>query len=218
MPSNTQIQHDVLDELTFEPSINATNIGVIAKDGIVTLTGTVRSYAEKTAATEAAERVFGVKGVTDETKVDLPAFHQRNDADIAEAAVDALKWHVWLASDDIKVKVEQGWVTLEGAVDHQYQRRAAENAVQHLTGVIGVDNLITLNDDVVAPSDVKTKIESALKRAAELDGEEITVEVEGGTVILRGTVSSSAERDEAERAAWSAPGVWNVDDQLEIAA
>lgn len=218
MPSNTQIQHDVLDELTFEPSINATNIGVIAKDGVVTLTGTVKSYAEKTAATEAAERVFGVKAVAVEMKVDLTSHHERNDADIAKAAVNALKWHVWVPSDEIKVKVEQGWVTVEGTVDHQFQKRAAEDAVETLTGIRGVNNLITLNDDVVASSDIRTKIESALKRAAELEGKAITVEVDGNNVTLRGTVSSSAERDEAERAAWSAPGVWSVDDQLEIAA
>jgi osmotically-inducible protein OsmY len=149
--------------------------------------------------------------------VDLPLFHQRDDADIAQAAVNALKWHVWVPQDAIKVKVDQGWVTLEGTVDYRFEQTAAEDSVHHLTGVKGVSNLITLKT-VVAPFDLKLKIENALKRAAELDGERIKVEVEGNKVILRGKVSSWAERDEAERAAWSAPGVWNVDDKLEIAA
>ncbi len=217
MKTNTQLQRDVMDELQFEPSVNAANIGVIVKDGIVTLTGKVSSYAEKYAAVEAAERVSGVKAVTDETKVDLPLAHQRDDQDIAQAALNALKWHVWVPQGAIKVKVEQGWVTLEGTVDYKFQQTAAEDAVQDLTGVTGVSNLITLKA-VVAPSDVKAKIENALNRAAELDGEDIEVEVDGNKVVLRGHVSSWAERDEAERAAWSAPGVWDVDDQIEIAA
>jgi osmotically-inducible protein OsmY len=217
MKTNAQLQRDVMDELQFEPSVDASKIGVTAKDGIVTLTGKVNSYAEKYAAAEASERVIGVKAVTDETKVDLPSFHQRDDQDIAQAALNALKWHVWVPQDAIKVKVAQGWVTLEGAVDYKYQQTAAEDAVQDLTGVTGVSNLITLKS-CVAPSDLKVKIENALSRAAELDGERINVEVTGNKVVLRGKVSSWAERDEAERAAWSAPGVWDVDDKIEIAA
>ncbi len=217
MKTNTELQRDVMDELEFEPSVNAANIGVTAKNGIVTLTGKVSSYAEKYAAAEAAERVIGVKAVTDEMKVDLPSFHKRDDEDIAQAAVNALQWHVFIPEKAIKVKVNNGWVTLEGTVDYKFQRTAAEDAVQNLLGVTGVSNLIALKT-VVAASDVKLKIENALSRAAELDGEHINVEVTGSKVTLKGNVSSWAERDEAERAAWSAPGVWMVDDQLVIAA
>jgi len=217
MKTNTELQRDVMDELEFEPSVNAANIGVAAKNGIVTLTGKVSSYAEQYAATEAAERVFGVKAVTDEMKVDLPSFHKRDDEDIAQAAVNSLQWHVLIPHNAIKVKVDKGWVTLEGTVDYKFQKSVAEDAVQNLMGVIGVSNLITLKT-VVAPTDLKVKIENALSRAAELDGENIKVEVSGNKVTLKGNVSSWAERDEAERAAWSAPGVWNVDDQLVIAA
>jgi osmotically-inducible protein OsmY len=218
MKTNTQLQRDVMDELQFEPAVNAANIGVAAKDGIITLTGKVSSYAEKYAASEAAERVAGVKAVSDETKVDLPSLHQRDDQDIAQAALTALKWHVWVPKGAIKVKVAQGWVTLEGTVDYNFEKTSAEDAVQYLTGVTGVSNLINLKKPPVTSSDLKAKIENALKRAAEVDSARINVEVDGNKVVLRGNVSSWAERDEAERAAWSAPGVWDVDDKLEIAA
>ena len=215
MTMNTLLQRDVLDELQYEPSIDASNIGVTAKEGIVNLTGTVSSYADKYAAASAAERVAGVKAVTDETKVDLPSFHQRNDQDIAQATLNALAWHIWVPQDSIKVKVEQGWVTLEGTVTSKFQQKAAQDAVQNLMGVVGVSNLINVKSPL-EPSDVKLKIENALRRTAELDAEEIKVEVTGNTVVLRGHVSSGAERDHVERAAWSAPGVWDVEDYLEV--
>jgi osmotically-inducible protein OsmY len=217
MKTNAELQCDVMDELQFEPCVDASKIGVTAKDGIVTLTGKVGSYAEKYMAEDAAERVCGVKAVTDEIKVDLPSSDKRNDNDIAQAARNALAWDVWVPEEAIKVKVQQGWVTLEGTVDYKYQQTAAEDDVQDLTGVTGVTNLINVRS-VVVPSDVKVTIKNAMTRAAELDGENIDVEIDGNKVTLRGNVSSWAERDEAERAAWSAPGVCDVDDQIEIAA
>ena len=184
MKTNTQLQRDVMDELEFEPSVDASNIGVSAKDGIVTLTGKVSNYAEKYAASEATERVIGVKAVTDELKVDLPSFHKRDDQDIAHAALNALKWDVSVPND-----VDQG-ESSPSAGSHskeklitKFQQTAAEDAVQNLTGVTGVSNLISIRS-AIAPSDVKLKIENALKRAAELDAEDINVEVDGHKVTL----------------------------------
>jgi len=216
--NDSQLQQDVLQELKYEPSINASQIGVTAKDGIVGLTGNVQNYAAKYAAVHAAERVAGVKAVTDELKVDLPDLHVRNDEDIARAVLNALQWNVWVPADRIKVKVDDGWITLEGEVDHKYQQTAAEGAVRNLTGLKGVSNLITVTRPAVSSSEVKMTIEQALRRAAEIDADKIDVSVEKDKVILNGKVSSWAERDEAERAAWSAPGVNEVVDYLDIAA
>jgi len=216
--TNIQLQQDVSQELQYEPSVNASEIGVTAKDGIVGLTGNVKSYAEKYAAVHAAERVAGVKAVTDGMKVDLPALHVRNDEDIAKAAVNGLQWDIWVPTDLIKVKVDSGWITLEGEVDFKYQQTAAENAVRNLTGVKGVSNLISLKKPAVLPSVVKANIDQALRRAAEVDADRIKVSVVKDRVILKGTVSSWAERQAAEHAAWSAPGVLTVEDDLVIIA
>lgn len=216
--TNTQLQQDVLSELKYEPCVDASDIGVTAKDGIVCLTGKVKTYAEKFAAARAAERVAGVKAVTDEMKVVLPAFHIRDDQDIAKAAIHALQWDVLVPDDSIKVKVEDGWLTLEGEVEFKYEQTEAEDAVRNLTGVVGVTNLITIKKPAVVASEVKNTIDTALRRAAEVDADQIKVKVVGDKVILNGTVSSWAERQEAERAAWSAPGVRTVEDDLVIAA
>lgn len=217
MKTDKQLQCDVLDELQYEPSVDASKIGVIVHNGIVSLSGTVASYAETYRAIHAAERVAGVKAVTNGIKVELPSMHQRDDADIAQVVVNALKWHVWVPHDTIKVKVEQGWVTLEGTVDAKFQCESADDAVRYLTGVKGLTNLITVNQPAINSSEVKTKIEDALRRARELEAKDIDVEVKGNNVILRGHVRSWAERSDAERAAWAAPGVGRVEDHLTIA-
>jgi osmotically-inducible protein OsmY len=166
----------------------------------------------------AAERVSGVTAVTDELNVDVPELHVRNDEDIAKAVINALEWDVWVPTQIIKVKVENGWITLDGEVDYKYQQTAAEEAVRNLTGVKGVTNLITIKKPAVLPSEVKTNIEQALRRAAEVDADRIKVSVVKDKVILDGKVSSWAERQEAERVAWSVRGVTTVEDLLVIAA
>ncbi len=218
MKTDKQLQCDVLDELQYDPSVDASKIGVVVQNGIVSLSGTVASYAETYRAIHAAERVAGVKAVTNGIKVELPSMHKRDDADIAQVVVNALKWHVWVPHDAIKVKVEQGWVTLEGSVDAKFRRESADDAVRYLTGVKGLTNLITVKQPAINSSEVKTKIENALRRATEEEAKLINVEVKGDIVILRGQVRSWAERSNAESAAWAAPGVGQVEDHLTIAA
>ncbi len=214
--SDRSLQQAVLDELEWDPSINAAHIGVVADDGIVTLTGHVESYAEKIAAERAAKRVIGVRGLAQEIEVRYPFAKKMADDQIARRAIDVLKWNMAIPSDRIKVKIQDGWVTLEGTVDWWYQRSGAENAVKRLSGVTGISNLIGVKPSVRA-TDVKQRIEKALKRNADVEADSIHVTVVDGKVTLNGKVKAWYERDLAERTAWSAPGVTNVVDNIGIA-
>lgn len=216
MKSSLQLQTDVSDELQFEPALDPSEIGVSATDGIVKLSGRAKSYAEKWAAVHAAERVGGVKVVVDEIEVLLPYAYHRTDEDIARAVVNTLQWDVAVPDDRIKVHVENGWIILKGTVDHKFQQTSAENAIRNLAGVRGITNHIKVTP-VVLSSEVKTIIENAIRRAAESDAKRIQVDVLGSKVILRGKIHSWNERNEATRAAWSTPGVADVQDELLIA-
>jgi osmotically-inducible protein OsmY len=212
------LRKDVVEELEWDPSIDARTIGVAVEDGIVALTGHVPSYAAKTNAERIVKRVHGVVGVANDVEVKLLSSLERDDVDIARSAVNALEWNVSVPKDRLKVSVTKGWVTLDGNVEWYYQKRAAEDAVMVLAGVRGVTNKITVANRQVRVDDVKEKIEAALKRNAEIDAKTIAVEASDGKVTLTGTVRSWIERQDAVSAAWSAPGVMNVVDHIRIHA
>jgi osmotically-inducible protein OsmY len=215
MDTGKELQRRVLDELEWEPSVDAAHIGVIVNDGVVTLTGPVSSYPERMAAEQAAKRVIGVKAVANDLEV-RPAFSaELSDTDIAQEVVRALEWDASVPDETIKTRVSKGVVTLEGEVRFQFQRQAAENAVRRLKGVKGYTNLIVIRPTLQA-ADVKHRIEAAFRRSAEIDASRVQVETADGRVVLRGRVRNWTEREEAKNAAWAAPGVTKVDDELKV--
>jgi osmotically-inducible protein OsmY len=215
MRTDSDIKRDVENELRWDPDIDAADIATAVKDQVVTLAGYVRSFSQKWQAERDAKRVLGVSGIANDIEVRLPSVDQRPDPDIARDAVTALKVQLPFWHEHIKPVVKNSWVTLEGDAEWNFQRERAETAVRHVRGVTGVSNMITVKPRV-APSEVKSRIEEALKRSAEVDAKQIHVEAEGGKIILEGKVRSWAERQEAERAAWRAPGVTNVVDRIQV--
>jgi len=215
MKSDSEIERDVKDELSWDPDLDATDIAVSVKNGVVTLTGFVKSFTDKYEAEAAVKRVAGVVAVANDIEVRLPGVDLRPDPEIARDAAAAIKSQLPISADKIKVVVNNGWITLEGQVEWQYQRNTAENAVRRIKGAKGVNNNIWLKP-VAEPSEIKRKIQEAFRRNAEVDSNRITVEADGSVVTLKGTVRSWMERDEAERAAWAAPGVTSVVDQIVV--
>lgn len=218
MRSDSDIKQDVHDELIWDPSLNEGAIEIDVRNGVVTLSGTVDSYAQERTATIDAERVWGVNVVVDHLDVVVPTDHARSDADIARAVNDALQWNIEVPPNRITARVDDGFVTLDGTVDWYYQKTAATDAVQYLRGVCGVTNNVKVQPQITPRAgDVTSRIVAALKRSAEADAQNISVDVDdSGTVTLRGTAHSWAERQDAERAAWAAPGVRNVNDELTL--
>lgn len=215
MKTNSELQHDVMEELKWEPILNASEIGVITKNGVVTLTGHVDSYSKKYAAEQATKRVAGVKAVVESIEVKLSGSSKRTDSDIAQAALNAIKWHSSVPDERIKLKVENGWVYLEGDVDWDFQREAARTSVENLLGVRGVSSQITVKPHI-KPLEIKEKIRKSFERSATIDADNIRIETDGSKVILSGCVHSWTAREDAETAAWAAPGVSQVENKIEM--
>ena len=215
MKTDSQLQQDVIAELKWEPSVTAPSIGVEVKDGIVTLAGEVSSYAEKLSAESATQRVCGVKALATELKVKLSGSGKRSDADIAKSAESVLAWTTWVPDNAIKVLVENGWVTLSGNVDWQYQKQSATDSVRFLSGVTGVCDQIAIKP-TLSVSAVKSDIEAALKRSAVADAKKISVSINGSNVTLTGKVQSWNERETATTSAWGTPGVRSVIDEMTL--
>lgn len=215
MKTDTQLRHDVLDELQFDPGVDANEIGVMAKQGVITLTGMVKTFGEKIAAERAAKRVYGVRAVANDIRVHIPGDLERTDQEIAEAALHVLKWDAFVPENQITVTVRDGRIVLEGTVDSQYDKEAAGCAVRNLVGVKEVTNSVVVKAEA-SRSEIKGLIESAFRRSAELDARRIGVEVHGGRVVLHGHVNSWAEEEKAAQAAWAAPGVTDVDNQITV--
>jgi len=215
MKNDLQIQKDVIEELRWEPFLNSSEIGVAVKNGIVTLSGQVDSYSKKLIAERAAKKVAGVKAVAEDIQVGISPGFRKTDAEIAEAVLNALKWHSAIQDEKIKIKVENGNIKLEGEVEWEYQRSSIKSAIENLAGVHSVINLVTVKPKIT-PSEVQQKIKAAFQRSATIDAGKITAEVFGSKVILRGNVRSFAEKEDAEVAAWNAPGITSIESKLEI--
>lgn len=213
MKSDKQLQQDVMDDLRWDPSLDASKVGVAVTNGVVTLTGSVPSYFQKQNTERVAKRVAGVRAVANDIEVRLPNMTERNDSDIAQAVLNSLKWDTSVPEESVDISVSKGWVTLEGSVDWNYQREACEKSVEKLVGVKGVTNRISVAPHAKS-KDVKSEIKAALHRYAELESRNIEVDAADSTITLRGQVRSWAERKEAETAAWMAPGVTQVKNEI----